>query len=278
MPSSQDNPVRFLEVAAEGGAPLRIAYEDHTVAASSEPGLVWFPGFNSTMSSTKISALKSWAAERGRSLVCFDYSGHGSSDGDAKDGTISQWLAESLAILRKVPSGPQILVGSSMGAWLVLLILRAISRDDPLAAGIPAIAGAMLIAPAHDMTEELMWKEFSDEARKALEAHGYYERPSRYGDGPYIISRKLIEDGRNHLIGHETFEPPCPVRIMHGMEDPDVPWSHGNELTHILTGDDVSISFIQDGDHRLSRDKDIETMQFILDDLYESISEAIPSR
>mgnify|MGYP002624556553 CR=1 FL=1 len=264
--------VQFLEVSASNGTPLRIAYEYHAAPGSTDPGMVWFPGFNSTMSSTKVSALKDWALKTRRSLLCFDYSGHGSSGGEFEDGTISDWLNQSLAILREVVSGPQILVGSSMGAWFILLILRAISRNQPVASDLPRIDGALLIAPAHDMTEELMWKEFSDEARHEIETTGSYQRPSRYGDGPYTITQKLIEDGRHHLIGSDSFRPPCPVRMIHGIADADVPWKHANKLTHILTGEGVMLKLGQDGDHRLSRPRDIEKMFCIIDDLYENIA------
>lgn len=274
MLQTEKTKVRFLDVVSASGTSLKIAYELHAAPGATEPGLVWFPGFNSNMAGVKIGALKDWALKTRRSLLCFEYSGHGSSGGEFTDGTISDWLNESLAILRETATGPQVLVGSSMGAWLILLIMRAISRNQPLADGLPRIEGAVLIAPAHDMTEELMWKEFSDEARLELESTGSYQRPSRYGDEPYTITRKLIEDGRNHLIGSDSFRPPCPVRIIHGIEDPDVPWKHANKLTHILTGEDVMLNLVQDGDHRLSRDRDIQKMFFIIDDLYENIGKS----
>lgn len=272
MLQTEKTKVQFLEVPASNGTPLRIAYEYHATPGSAEPGMVWLPGFNSTMSSTKVSALKDWALKTRRSLLCFDYSGHGSSGGEFEDGTISDWLNQSLAILREVVAGPQVLIGSSMGAWLILLILRAISRGQPVACDLPRIDGAVLIAPAYDMTEELMWNQFPDEARHEIETTGSYQRPSRYGDGPYTITRKLIEDGRQHLIGSDNFRPPCPVRMIHGITDADVPWQHANRLTHILTGEDVMLNLIQDGDHRLSRPRDIQKMFFIIDDLYENIA------
>lgn len=272
MLQTQKTSPKFLDTTSSNGAPARIAYEYHTVTGSTEPGMVWFPGLNSTMTSTKVSALKEWAAARQRSLLCFEYSGHGSSDGEFRDGTISKWLNESIAMLREVAVGPQILIGSSMGAWLILLILRAISRDDKIIQEIVPVEGVVLLAPAHDMTEELMWNQFPDEARHAIQTVGHYDRPSRYGDGPYPITRALIEDGRNHLIGSDSFRSPCPVRIIHGINDPDVPWQHTNRLSHILTGEDVMLNLVQEGDHRLSRPKDIEKMFFIIDDLYENIA------
>lgn len=265
---------RFLNVSDREGTSLRIAYEYAQVPNTPEPGMVWFPGLNSTMTSTKVTALKQWAARSSRSFLCFEYSGHGSSEGEFSDGTIGQWLRESLAILHQVAKGPQILIGSSMGAWLILLILRAIARGAPEARNLGVIEGAVLIAPAFDLTEELMWNQFTDEAREALELDGYYLRPSKYGDGDYKITRNLIEEGRNHLIGNDTFRPPCPVRILHGIDDPDVPWRHANRLTQILTGENVMLSLIQKGDHRLSRPRDIEKMIVIVDDLFVSIADS----
>lgn len=271
MLQTKNTNVRFLNVKSGNGADARIAYETFSAPGSTEPGIVWFPGFRSSMSGTKATALKEWAEQHNKSFVCFEYSGHGSSSGDYTDGTISQWLQESLAILREIPVGPQIVVGSSMGAWIILLILRSIARDDSTVKDLPSIAGAVLIAPAYDMTEELMWKQFTSEVRREIETVGVYQRPSRYGDGPYMITRELIEDGRKHLIGADAFRPPCPVRIVHGIEDPDVPWRHVNRLNHILTGENVMLSFIQDGDHRLSRPDDIEKTLFVIDDLYETL-------
>ncbi len=263
--------LQFLVVQNNSSENLKLAYRQDHINQSGEAGIVWFCGFNSEMTSTKVSALKDWAARTDRSMLRFDYSGHGASEGNVADGTIGQWLKESLAFLRNVAKGPQILVGSSMGAWLVLLIMRAIARNDPITEGLCPVDGAVLIAPAWDMTEELMWNQFSESARRLLERDGYYEHPSRYGDGPYIISKELIEEGRNHLIGEDSFKPPCPVRIIHGINDPDVPWLHANKLTHILEGENVMLNLIQDGDHRLSRTEDINKFLNLIDDLYKSI-------
>lgn len=265
--------IQFLVVNDSPGDIRKLAYHHTPVPHSEDPGIVWFCGLKSEMTSTKVSALKQWTAQTRRSMLSFDYSGHGRSDGDFNDGTIGQWLSESLAILRDVAEGPQILVGSSMGGWLVLLILRAIARNDPIVSDICQVNGAVLIAPAWDMTEELMWKQFSEAARADLETHGYFERPSRYGDGPYRITKELIEEGRNHLIGDDSFKPPCPVRILHGVKDPDVPWKHANRLNHVLLGENVMLKFIQDGDHRLSREEDIAKLFDVIEDLYRSLRE-----
>ncbi len=264
----------YIAVASRSGAQLQIAYHNRYARDTREPGLVWFPGLKSNMNSTKVNAIADWAAQTDRSMLRFDYSGHGQSEGAFEDGTISQWLGESLAVLREVARGPQILVGSSLGGWLVLLLLRALARGDELTRSISPVAGAVLVAPAWDMTEDLMWKKFTAPQRTDIETQGFYERPSRYGDGPYRISRELIEDGRKHLLGGDTFAPPCPVRIIQGMEDPDVPWRHAHKLTEILTGDDVTLELIRDGDHRLSRPRDIEKILEIIDGLYEDLAGA----
>jgi pimeloyl-ACP methyl ester carboxylesterase len=230
------------------------------------------------MTSTKVSALHEWAAQTNRSMLRFDYSGHGASDGKFADGTIGQWLEESLAILREVAQGPQILVGSSMGGWLVLLILRAIVNRERMVQNLCPIEGAVLIAPAWDMTEELMWNQFSDAIRAEIETRGFYERPSRYSDGPYTITKQLIEEGRTHLIGDDQFAPPCPVRIIHGIDDPDVPWRHANKLTQTLLGENIMLSLLQTGGHRLSRPEDIEKILFTVDDLYRSLAESQKDR
>ncbi len=266
-------PAQHIVVKNYQGENLRIAYHYTQAGHSEEPGLVWLPGLNSTMASTKVNSLQEWAAQTNRSMLRFDYSGHGESEGKFTDGTIGQWLEESLAILREVAQGPQILIGSSMGGWLVLLILRALVNEERLVQNLCPIAGVVLIAPAWDMTETLMWNEFSDEARNAIETQGFYERPSRYYDGPYTITRQLIEEGRLHLIRDDKFTPPCPVRIIHGIEDPDVPWRHANALTHTLLGENIMLSLIQDGGHRLSRPEDIEKILYTINDLYKTIAE-----
>lgn len=271
-----DRQPQFLDVPSRDGEMRRIAYLSEPGEDRSRPGLVWFSGFNSVMTSTKASALAGWAATQGLSMVRFDYSGHGQSGGAFTDGTIGQWLEESIAVLKNVAHGPQILVGSSMGGWIVLLILRAIANASPMAAGLAPVRGAVLIAPAWDMTQELMWSKFSRAARNELTEKGAIERPSRYEDGPYIITRTLIEEGRNHLIGGGGFDPRCPVRIMQGVQDPDVPWRHAYALLHGLETDDVMLSLVDDGDHRLSRPPDIAKLLQITGELYGNIQTADP--
>ncbi len=252
--------VNYLTVG-EGAAARRIAYMQTPATTTGAPGLVWLGGFSSDMTGTKASALDAWAAAQGLAFLRFDYSGHGASDGRFEDGTIGLWLEDAMAALRVAAKGPQILIGSSMGAWIALLILRALARGGPAADGLPPAAGAVLIAPAWDMTHELMWKTFPEEVRRTLETEGVYFQPTDYEDGPYPITRALIEEGRAHLIAETPFHPGCPVRILQGLNDPDVPWEHASRLNSILTSSDVETDFIPDGDHRLSRPEDIERLQ-----------------
>jgi pimeloyl-ACP methyl ester carboxylesterase len=219
------------------------------------PGLFWLGGFKSDMAGTKALALDAWAAEHGRACVRFDYSGHGESGGPFEDGTIGRWLEEAVAVFQFFCRGPQVVIGSSMGGWIALLLARELAKNPVRNA---ALAGLVLIAPAPDFTEELMWKGFSPEIRQEIETNGVWLRPSPYGDGtPYPITRALIEEGRNHLLLGNSIDVGCPVRILQGARDPDVPWKHAFELAHRLPADDVVLTVVQDGDHRLSRPQDI---------------------
>jgi len=236
----------FIEVG-EGVAARNIAVR---ARAGGGPGLFWLGGFNSDMQGTKAIALDAWAAELNRACVRFDYSGHGESGGAFIDGTIGRWLEESIAVFEQFCVGPQVVIGSSMGGWMALLLAREMARRPA------TLAGLVLIAPAPDFTEELMWKGFSPEVRQEIETQGVWLRPSQYGE-PYPITRNLIEEGRNHLLLGSAIEVGCPVRILQGAQDPDVPWQHAFALTHRLPSDDVVLTMIQDGDHRLSRPLDI---------------------
>jgi pimeloyl-ACP methyl ester carboxylesterase len=204
------------------------------VRAGTLPPVVWFGGFRSDMRATKAEALDAWAAE---------------------DGTISQWLADARAVLDSFAPERPILVGSSMGAWLALLASLGLSAEHP----IRAPAALILVAPAVDFTEALIWDRFSPVAKKAMETEGVFLRPSAYGD-PYPITRALIEDGRQHLLLDGPITPGCPVHILQGMRDEDVPWEHALKLVSRLPGENVQITLIKDGDHRLSRPEDIDRL------------------
>jgi pimeloyl-ACP methyl ester carboxylesterase len=240
----------------EGSAARRLAVRADPGAA---PGVFWLCGFKSDMGGTKATALAAWARTAGRACVRFDYSGHGQSGGEFTAGTVGRWLEDSLAVFDAFCRGPQVLVGSSMGGWLALLMLRELRRRPP-AAGSATAAGTVLIAPAVDFTEVLMWQRFSPEVQQLITTQGAWERPSAYGDQPYRITRQLIEEGRQHLLLGGLIETGCPVRILQGVADPDVPWDHTIELVSHLAQDDVVLTLVKDGDHRLSRPEDIERL------------------
>lgn len=223
------------------------------------PGLFWMGGFNSDMKGTKAEALDQWAAAQGRACIRYDYSGHGESGGQFTDGMIGRWLEESLAVFTQFCRGPQIVIGSSMGGWLALLLARELRRRDPDASG-AEIKGMVLIAPAVDFTEILMWDRFPPQVRKEIEEKGVWRRPSEYAQEPYLITRGLIEEGREHLLLGGLIETGCPVRILQGVKDEDVPWRHATELVSRLVRDDVILTLVKDGDHRLSRPEDIERL------------------
>jgi pimeloyl-ACP methyl ester carboxylesterase len=249
-----DNGLKFLHIE-EGGVRRGIAVRAQSGAL---PGLFWLGGYKSDMKGTKAVALADWAAQQKRTCVRFDYSGHGESEGAFTDGTIGRWLADSLAVFDACCNGPQILIGSSMGGWLALLLTRELKRRN--AAGAASVAGMVLIAPAVDFTEELMWKRFTPEIKRELEETGVWTRPSEYSAEPYLVTKQLIEEGRQHLLLGGMIETGCPVRILQGVEDPDVPWQHAKALVSRLASDDVVLTLVKDGDHRLSRPEDIERM------------------
>ncbi|MDX2157359.1 MAG: alpha/beta hydrolase [Hyphomicrobiaceae bacterium] len=233
--------------------------------AGAGAGIVWLPGFKSEMTSLKATALADWAEAKGRACTRLDYSGHGRSPGRVEDGTIGRWLDEVTAVFTRVTNGPQVVVGSSMGGYLALLLLRRLMAEQPDHAA--RIRALVLIAPAWDMTERLMEPRLGEAARRDIAEKGVWLRPSRYGDGPYPITRRLLEEGREHLIGMSAFDPGRPVRILHGLQDPDVPWEHTLDLVAHLDGDWTEVTAVPDGDHRLSRDEDLTLLLRIVEEV-----------
>lgn len=217
------------------------------------PGLVWLGGFRSDMTGTKAERLAAWARDHGHACVRHDYSGHGSSGGAFADGTISRWLAQSLAVFDRFSAGPQILVGSSMGAWIALRMAQELARKGTRG----RIAGMVLIAPAPDFTTELMEPALTAAQKRDLETKGYFEERSDYSPEPNVYTRALFEDGRANRVMTGVIETHCPVIILQGIKDPDVPYSHAQKLVDHLPADDVTLTLIRDGDHRLSREEDI---------------------
>lgn len=247
-----------IEALQHNGVP--IAYER---LAGAEPTFVWLGGFKSDMAGTKAQALADWANGSGQAFVRFDYSGHGVSGGAFEDGSISRWLGDTLAVLDQLTAGPLVLVGSSMGGWLALLAARA--RPE-------RVAALLLIAPAADFTERLMWPGFSPEQQAKLMTEGRLELPSAYSPKPNVITREMIEDGRRHLIMDAPFPFDGMVRILAGDEDPDVPLAHVLALLPVLQAKDVKVHRIPDGDHRLSRPQDLKELVAVASELRERLA------
>jgi pimeloyl-ACP methyl ester carboxylesterase len=246
-----DSQPQFLEVGADARR-RRIAYRRR---GGKGPPLLWLSGFLSDMASTKATAIAEWAAEQSLAMMRFDYSGHGLSGGDLLNASIGDWLEESMAVWELMDEGPRIVIGSSMGGWIALLLARHLARQGRT----DELAGLVLIAPAFDMTETLMWRELPQEVKDEIERNGATYVPSAYGD-PYPITRHLIEEGRAHLFEGHPFDPGCPVRILQGMRDTVVPWRHAVALVDLLDGADVELTLIKNGDHRLSAPADLQRL------------------
>ncbi|CAN5331704.1 alpha/beta hydrolase [soil metagenome] len=242
---------QWLEVG-DGGQRRRLAVL--TQAGSGAP-VVWLGGFRSDMRATKAEALAQWAGEAGRAFIRFDYAGHGESGNDFARWTLSHWLEDALAVIGAHCEQPPILVGSSMGGWIALLAAQRLLGTAL------APAGLVLIAPAVDFSEELMWAQMPDAIRETILRDGVWLRPSEYSPEQTPITRALIEDGRAHLMFGREIRTGCPVHILQGMRDPDVPWRHALKLVEHLSGDPVVLTLVKDGDHRLSGADDIQRLQ-----------------
>jgi pimeloyl-ACP methyl ester carboxylesterase len=223
-----------------------------------EPSVVFLGGFRSDMTGTKAMALEAWARARGQGYLRFDYLGHGQSSGRFEDGTIGRWLDDSLAAIDELTNGKLVLVGSSMGGWLALLAARA---------RLERIAGLVLIAAAPDFTERMLLEGLSPEDRARLERDGRLERPSQYSPEPSVFTWKLIEEGRRHLLLDRPLALPCPVRLLHGQSDPDVPWQYSLQIARHLDAPDVVTTLVKGGDHRLSTPADIARLIAVVEEL-----------
>ena len=250
----------------------RIAFRTRAPAGRGKPGLVWLCGYRSEMDSTKATALDAEAERLGLGLTRFDYSGHGRSEGRLEDGTISRWLEEALAIIRARTKGPQILVGSSMGGYLALLATRALNKTKP-----GRVAGLVLIAPAVDMTEALLWEGMDESARRAVVEEGAWRRPSPYSEEPDIFTRALIEDGRKHLLMNGMIRTGCPAIVLQGMKDDAVPYTHALKLMERLGADPATLTLVKDGDHRLSRPEDLALLFDAVERMLASVKERAPT-
>ena len=246
----------FLRLAAD----RRLAY--HRVPGKA-PGVLFCGGFTSDMTGTKALALEAYCRAQGRAFVRFDYSGHGASSGDFADGTIGQWAGDALAIVDRVAEGPLFVIGSSMGGWIMLLV--ALARPE-------RVAGLIGIAAAPDFTEDLLLARATPEQRRALAEQGYWTQPSAYGP-PYPVTRRLIEEARAHLVLSGPVPITCPVHLLHGQRDPDVPWHTALRLSERLQAEDVTVELIKAGDHRLSSERDLARIKAAI----QRTAEAIPA-
>ncbi len=219
--------------------------------AGRSPTAVFLPGFRSDMTGEKATTLAALCEGRGRACLRFDYSGHGQSGGRFEDGTIGRWTEDALAAIDRLSEGPLILVGSSMGGWIALL--AALARPQRIAAFVG-------IAAAPDFTEALIWQSMSFEDRETLMGRGVLLEPSPYGE-PAPLTRALIEDGRRHLLLDRPIPLACPVRLLHGQRDADVPWEMALRIAERIEGEDVRLMLVKDGDHRLSRPQDLALLR-----------------
>jgi pimeloyl-ACP methyl ester carboxylesterase len=245
-----------LEFRRSDGA--LIAYERQHARDSQKPTVVFLHGLRSDKGGTKAEALTRHAQSQGYGLLRFDMFGHGASGGRFEDGGISRWVEDAVAVLDELTKGPVVLVGSSMGGWV--MVKTAMARPK-------RVNGLVGIAVAPDFTEDLMWAGFDAAQRDALMTAGVVELPSEYDDGPYRISRHLIEDGRRNLVLRDAVDITCPVRLMHGQKDTAVPWETSLRLAERITGDDVAVHLVKDGDHRLSRPQDLERLCGFVEEL-----------
>jgi len=238
-----------------------IAYNKFTPTETDSPvGIIFMGGFISDMEGSKALFLEKFAKEKNIPFIRFDYFGHGKSSGKFTDGTIGRWKEDALKVIDELTDAPQILIGSSLGGWISLL--SAIERPEKIA----ALIG---IAPAPDFTEELIWDVLKPEEKEILQKEGMYVLPSEYCDDPeeddYPITMNLIEEARSHMLLGNPININCPVRLIHGKKDKDVPYQTSNRIKEKLTSKNVEITFVEDGDHRMSDEKNLEIIKTVLE-------------
>lgn len=222
------------------------------------PGVVFLGGFKSDMTGTKALHLQDWATRRGRGFLRFDYSGHGDSSGLFEEGSIGDWAEDARHAIEALTEGPQILVGSSMGGWIALLLARAMPHR---------VAGLVTIAAAPDFTERGFWAGFSEDQRQTVLRDGRIELPSDYADSPYVITRRLIEDGRDHLVLNQPLRLDMPVRMLQGTADADVPMSWALHLLDHAAGADIRLLLVKGADHRFSTPECLRAIEAQIDEI-----------
>jgi pimeloyl-ACP methyl ester carboxylesterase len=260
-------------ITAEDGTRLAFCATAAT-HLDTEPGIVFLGGFMSDMTGQKATILESWAQKSGRGFLRLDYSGHGSSEGEFRDGTIGRWLSDAATIIRHVGAtvdglgGELVLVGSSMGGWIATLVAMEIDQQG----GEQRVVGLVTVAAATDFTKDLLPARLGPDALAQIQATGFFEAPSQDASGPYVITRNLLEEGQNHLVLGGEVPLNIPVRLLHGTADPDVPWTQSQKLMDALTSGDVELILIKDGGHRLSEPADLQRMTDVLAQLCYQLS------
>ena len=239
-----------------------LAFDRIVAARPGTPGVIFLHGLMSDRAGSKALALSEHCQAQGFGFVRFDMFGHGASSGRFEDGTISRWTGDAVTVLDDLTEGPQVLIGSSMGAWV--MVKTALARPE-------RITGLIGIAPAPDFTEGI-WADLSPPQRARLTDKGIVDVHSDYDTRPYPISRGLIEDGRANLVLAAPISITCPVRLLHGQKDTGVPWQTSLRLAEKIAGDDVQVVLIKDGDHRLSRPQDLRRLCAVLDDLIAQVA------
>ena len=257
QPSAAGAEPRILTRESDGAT---IAYHRSEGAA---PGVVFLPGFRSDMTGTKALMLESLCRERGQAFLRFDYTGHGASSGTLEGGTIGAWAADAIFAIERMTEGPQVLVGSSMGGWIMLLATLALPRRT---------AGLVGVAPAPDFTEDLIWDKLSEPARDALRREGVMYEPSEYDPEPTPITMALIEDGRDRLVLRAPIPFSGPVRLIHGMKDADVPWQLSLRIADTIASADVEVTLVKDGGHRLSEPHDLARLARLVGEVCDRIA------
>ncbi|MAH85566.1 MAG: alpha/beta hydrolase [Rhodospirillaceae bacterium TMED8] len=230
---------------------------------NSSPGVVFLSGFKSDMTGLKAMAVETLCKRLGHPFLRFDYFGHGQSSGKFEDGTIGRWTEDAIFVIDELTDGPQVLVGSSMGGWIMLLV--ALARPE-------RIAGLVGLAAAPDFTEDLIPAALSTEQMETLARDGEVAIPNCYDEEPYLIRKEFLEEAREHLVLRNSISIPAPIRLIHGMQDNDVPWRTGLKIAEKMDSDDIEMIYVKTGDHRLSGDQDIKRLKRTLSSLLEDLS------